>query len=594
MVLRRIAAAAAALMTFSTAANAEVLGTLTDGSWQTDMGGGTVYKHNVFSSSSVGLQTENYAEYTPNKDAVPIVVNGASVWGTRTITSAAEYMKKNGLRPLIGINADYFSFKTGIPMGYTIIDGKIYSKEAGLQDAVGFREDGSAFIDKLGIDTSVSDGDTKIPITYINKWLQNDFDNVNLLTEDFGADTHTSFKALYVICSPIKGELVINTTMELCVDEVFIYDGTIKIPAGKLVLVMDVDGAPECFDMLSRLAKGDTLTVANSVYGAERCDWTEAEYAVSSVGGRLLNNGATGKGFEAGAAPRTAVGVKDNGNVIFYTLDGRQNGYSYGCRLETLAARMRELGCVDALNLDGGGSTAIAGIFPDSSVFKVTNRPSDGQLRMCANYLFLEDRREYKDDDWYIAPYKSELFADTSGHWAHDVIEEMAYSGIINGFEENGVKLFKPDNNVSRIQFAAIVCNVLGIDKSKYSGAALGFTDNSAIQPWAVDYVKAMIGLGYMNGRSDDNGKTLYLDPESSITRAEAFAIMARAIQSDEYAELSFSDNASIPEWARPAFSKLLALGVIRGFSDNTIKPDGKTTRAEAAVLAAKLSDIAQ
>lgn len=591
MIVKRIIAAAAALMLLGTAAKAEVLGTLTDGSWQTDMGGGTVYKHNVFSSGSVGLQTENYAEYTPNTDAVPIVVNGASVWGTRTITSAAEYMKKKGLRPLVGINADYFSFRTGIPMGYTIIDGKIYSKEAGLQDAVGFRADGSAFIDKLGIDTSVSDGDTKIPVTYINKWLQNDFNNVNLLTEDFSANTHTAFKALYVICSPITGELKINTTMELRVDEVFIYDGAIKIPSGKLVFVMDVDGAPERFDMLSRLAPGDMLTVANSVYGAERYDWTEAENAVSSVGARLLNNGAVGKGFEAGAAPRTAVGVKGNGNVIFYTLDGRQNGYSYGCRLETLAARLKELGCVDAINLDGGGSTVIAGIFPDSSVFKVTNRPSDGQLRMCANYLFLEDRRKYKDDDWYIAPYRAELFADTSGHWAHDVIEEMAYSGVINGMEQNGVKVFKPDDNVSRIQFAAIVCNVLGIDKSKYSDIKLEFVDNNKIQPWAVDYVKAMISLGYMNGKSDDNGKTYYLDPESSITRAEAFTIMARAIQSDGYAEPGFADNNSIPEWARPAFSKLLALGLIRGFADNTIKPNGSTTRAEAAALAAKLSD---
>ena len=37
-------------------------------------------------------------------------------------------MQENGLRPLAGINADYFSFKTGIPMGYTIADGEIISK----------------------------------------------------------------------------------------------------------------------------------------------------------------------------------------------------------------------------------------------------------------------------------------------------------------------------------------------------------------------------------------------------------------------------------------------------------------------------------
>ena len=59
---------------------------------------------------------------------VPIVVNGASIWGTRNIKQAEQYMQENGLRPLAGINADYFSFKTGIPMGYTIADGENYNQ----------------------------------------------------------------------------------------------------------------------------------------------------------------------------------------------------------------------------------------------------------------------------------------------------------------------------------------------------------------------------------------------------------------------------------------------------------------------------------
>lgn len=764
MILKRIVSAVSAFVIFGTVASAEVLGTLSDGSWRTDMGGGAVYVRNVFDSSSVGLQTENYVEYTPNSEAVPIVVNGASVWGTRTIKNAAQYMQNNDLRPLIGINADYFSFKTGIPMGYTIIDGKIFSKEAGLQDAVGFRNDGSAFIDKLGIDCSVRFGDKKIPVTYINKWLQDDFDNVYLLTSDFSATTHTDFNALYVICSPVSGRLAINETMELTVDEVFIFDGAIKIPAGKLVFAMDVDGVPECFDMLSRLAPGNMLTVANSVYGAERYNWTEAEFAVSSIGGRLINKGKTGSGFEAGTAPRTAVGITSDGRVIFYTIDGRQKGYSYGCRLETLAARMRELGCVDALNLDGGGSTSIGGIFPGSSVFVVTNRPSDGDLRMCANFLFLKDNRKKTDDPWYVewslpenhnylagtslsltpvsvydsgnykmdglrnvefsvsntggaqtvvdntgnitfkgrgysnvtvsgnSYYKefgfevnetpdeiriinestgtavdslsisegmmtsvnleasayvngirleaypslylweiegtlakvdedgnlsikddgseiailrvrvgeavkeipitvagTDAFADISGHWAHDIIEDMADNGLVSGINENGTLLFKPDADVSRIQFSAIVCNMLGLDVNEYSGIRLDFTDTDSIQPWAVNYIKAMVRLGYINGKSDDDGRTFYLDPESSITRAEAFAIMARTIPGYDRAELGFTDSKDIPPWAMQSFEKLLALGMIRGFSDNTIKPGAKTTRAEAVSLASKL-----
>ena len=71
--------------------------------------GAFTYFHNVqFNSDSVGKQNEYYVEYTPNEDAVPIVVNGASIWGTRNIKQAEQYMQENGLRPLAGINADYF------------------------------------------------------------------------------------------------------------------------------------------------------------------------------------------------------------------------------------------------------------------------------------------------------------------------------------------------------------------------------------------------------------------------------------------------------------------------------------------------------
>ena len=62
--------------------------------------------------------------------------------------------------------------------------------------------------------------------------------------------------------------------------------------------------------------------------------------------------------------------------------------YSYGARIETIANRMKELGCVDAINLDGGGSTAIGAVFPGTNSFVVTNKPSDGVQRRCAKLYF--------------------------------------------------------------------------------------------------------------------------------------------------------------------------------------------------------------
>ncbi|MFI5606981.1 phosphodiester glycosidase family protein [Amycolatopsis sp. NPDC051903] len=58
--------------------------------------------------------------------------------------------------------------------------------------------------------------------------------------------------------------------------------------------------------------------------------------------------------------PRTMAGLDAQGRLLLVTVDGRQPGVSEGVTLEEGAQLMRSLGAVDALNLDGGGSTAMA------------------------------------------------------------------------------------------------------------------------------------------------------------------------------------------------------------------------------------------
>lgn len=56
--------------------------------------------------------------------------------------------------------------------------------------------------------------------------------------------------------------------------------------------------------------------------------------------------------------PRTALGITKRG-VLFVVVDGRHEGHAEGMTLEELAWLMSQLGCIDALNLDGGGSSAL-------------------------------------------------------------------------------------------------------------------------------------------------------------------------------------------------------------------------------------------
>ena len=82
--------------------------------------------------------------------------------------------------------------------------------------------------------------------------------------------------------------------------------------------------------------------------------------------------------------PRTAIGQRADGRIIFVAVDGRQPGYSTGVTNFEMAQTMVRLGAVTASALDSGGSTTMA--FDG----KVLNRPSDpGGERAVADGLFV-------------------------------------------------------------------------------------------------------------------------------------------------------------------------------------------------------------
>jgi hypothetical protein len=76
-----------------------------------------------------------------------------------------------------------------------------------------------------------------------------------------------------------------------------------------------------------------------------------------------------------GLHPRTAIGVNEVGDRLYVVVaDGRQEGFSEGMTLEELARLMRELGCRDAANMDGGGSSVL-GITGKDGNIQILNHP---------------------------------------------------------------------------------------------------------------------------------------------------------------------------------------------------------------------------
>ena len=77
--------------------------------------------------------------------------------------------------------------------------------------------------------------------------------------------------------------------------------------------------------------------------------------------------------------PRTNIGVTADGKVLMVVVDGRRTA-SHGMTLAEMGQLMRSLGAVDAINLDGGGSSVIVRHVRGKGL-TVANKPSDGKQR---------------------------------------------------------------------------------------------------------------------------------------------------------------------------------------------------------------------
>ena len=112
--------------------------------------------------------------------------------------------------------------------------------------------------------------------------------------------------------------------------------------------------------------------------------------------GDIFENGHARSGLDnTTRASRTAIGIKADGTVVMLMVDGRQAPYSVGMTMAEVAASMEALGCVQAVNLDGGGSSTFAtqreGEPENETTAGLTLRcrPSDGYERKVSNTIMV-------------------------------------------------------------------------------------------------------------------------------------------------------------------------------------------------------------
>ncbi|NOZ61250.1 MAG: T9SS type A sorting domain-containing protein, partial [Calditrichaeota bacterium] len=304
--------------------------------------------------------------------------------GNEKTSHMAHRRDSEGHRVVGAINADFYA-AGGIPIGAQVVNG-VLLKNPFPRSVFAFTENRIPLIDIVGLDgeTFTSPGDAR-KISGVNQ--ARDTDDLIVFNKFYGARTETNFWGTEVICEYVS-QAATNDTFFV---RVVLKDSVMAAGHGNNAIPQDgivLSGHGTSRDFLNeKVFVGDTVGVILRMPPIK-------DAILTLVGGmpRLIRDGAvsvewsqegTSHSFAYDRHPRTGVGIsEDSSKVYFFTVDGRQSGYSVGMSLFEFANYMHEWGVFQGVNLDGGGSTTMV------VRGKVVNSPSDAAgERAVANAL---------------------------------------------------------------------------------------------------------------------------------------------------------------------------------------------------------------
>lgn len=177
------------------------------------------------------------------------------------------------------------------------------------------------------------------------------------------------------------------------------------------------------------------------------------------------------------------------------------------------------------------------------------------------------------------------IMEDMKGHWAREAVYRLIDKGIVSGIKgADGKYRFEPERTISRAEFAKLLATANDFTGAEPEKDLTGlFKDWESTPAWAKPYFAYCASKGWISGSKQQDGS--YVLPDRKITRAEAAAMLGRTLDQKPIQGYGYIDKEDIPLWAQEPVKKLLSLKIIRGYSDNSFRPNGWMTRAEAAVM---------
>ncbi len=154
---------------------------------------------------------------------------------------------------------------------------------------------------------------------------------------------------------------------------------------------------------------------------------------------------------------------------------------------------------------------------------------------------------------------------------------ERLYKPYIHGYPD---KTMRPDSDITRVEFVAIVYNLLGEEEETSLSALNKFSDVSS-NAWYSQALAFCTAHNYVTGYEDGTFR-----PNSPITRAELAAVIARFVK-DNPTKTPFTDIEN--SWAKSSIEKLYSKGYIVGTSKTTFTPNNNASRAAVVTVVNRL-----
>ncbi len=616
---------------------------------------GTTYNEMVGNHPSNGIEHAYWVESDLEESGlIPYVFNG-EVRGKYTLSNMIKYANEQGYNVVAAINGDIFDMSSGTPKNPVIHGGNIVTSGYAPDRVIAFDEDGKASLkyaslsftlngtiaytsqQNVTVTSAAVDGSevsevVTQPVTVTEKTnTQINFFNVphgaanglHLYNRHYASSTKTTGSNVEVVinCSNDTGmQLRVNSAVRGTVASV--NTNTANTPIGDNQLVLSTVSNSATSGILSCLVPGSEVEIytydVNSGNSNSLADTQEAMGIYYSL---VENSKNVTSG--TGTNPRSAFGIKSDGSVVLYEVDGRQTSHSKGLSLTDLANTMISMGCTYAFNLDGGGSSVLYSRWPgieNNATRK--NSPSGGSERPVANALLLcyksgkstseaehlkmypalslvmpgasvklstcasNDKYEvaklpgsitYSVDDNYGTISRDGIF--TAGNTAGRTTITASSGDLRGSTEVEVVKDITMQPSVSKLYLEKN--QQADINMSAKVGPLTVNSTDSCFE-WKCD---ENIGTIDQNGLFKAGDKTaqqgnIYVS-FNGITKTIPVQVGALIV--------NFSDT--IGHWAQQQIGTLAARGILGGIGDNMFAPDANVTRAQFLAMLAKSVD---